>query len=350
MNTVRLRMCLFVGLVAACSLGLAPERPQDDNLRVALEKRFAAPAFAVVRDAERVEALPVEETGMGLSARHRVVERPVLLESGDGARHAQDGVEHEVIRGWADGLWVPAGIGPSISQGPRLGSGARLLSLQGVGVREAWRRVAGWQADVQQDRSRAACRGRHEGVSGLALAARQTRGAVQLADSAGAERLIGRTLGDEATVQQPHSCSRLLVAFRSRASARLISCWLAEAFWCSWLLSGSHSRPIGGMWYARGAVGQFEQEFGFQTGIISGSSSPSEAWGITKVVAGGRLDRLGVRPGDSPFEHHGHGETDMYEALRDASRGTTADFIVVNVQDRRMGSAGRRRIVVPGVK
>ena len=47
---------------------------------VALEKRFAAPAFAVVRDAERVEALPVEETGMGLSATHRVVERPVPLD------------------------------------------------------------------------------------------------------------------------------------------------------------------------------------------------------------------------------------------------------------------------------
>ena len=71
MNTVRLRMCLFVGLVAACSLGLAPERRQDDDLRGALEKRFAAPAFAVVRDAERVEALPVEETGMGLSATYR---------------------------------------------------------------------------------------------------------------------------------------------------------------------------------------------------------------------------------------------------------------------------------------
>ena len=79
MNTVRLRLCLLVGLVAACSLGVAPERPQADDLRVALEKRFAAPAFAIVRDAERVEALPVEETGMGLSATHRVVERPVLL-------------------------------------------------------------------------------------------------------------------------------------------------------------------------------------------------------------------------------------------------------------------------------
>ena len=80
MNTVRSRLCLFIGLVAVCSLGLAPERPQDDDLRVALEKRFAAPAYAVVRDAEQVEALPVEETGMGLSATHRVVERPVPLD------------------------------------------------------------------------------------------------------------------------------------------------------------------------------------------------------------------------------------------------------------------------------
>ncbi len=78
MNTVRLRLCLFVGLVAACSLGLAPERRQDDD--DVLEKRFAAPAFAIVRDAERVEALPVEETGMGLSATYRVVERPVPLD------------------------------------------------------------------------------------------------------------------------------------------------------------------------------------------------------------------------------------------------------------------------------
>jgi hypothetical protein len=73
-------MCLFVGLAAACSLGLAPERRQDDDLREALEKRFAAPAYAILRDTERVEALTVEERGMGLSATYQVVERPVSLD------------------------------------------------------------------------------------------------------------------------------------------------------------------------------------------------------------------------------------------------------------------------------
>ena len=166
-----------------------------------------------------------------------------------------------------------------------------------------------------------------------------------------AQRLIGSTLGDEATVQQPHSRSR---ATRGLPLARLGSTQFVLVGGCLLVLGaaiGLAFAPDWRDWYARGAVGQFEKEFGFQTGIIFGSSSPSsEAWGITKVVAGGRFDRLGVRSGDSPFEHHGHGASDLYEALRDASRGTTADFDVVNVEDRRMGSAGRRRIVVPGVK
>jgi hypothetical protein len=82
MNTGRLRMFLFVGLVVVSSLGLAHEQTPDEERRemMALERRFAGPAFAVVRGADRVDALPVEMTGAGVSATHHVVERPMRLD------------------------------------------------------------------------------------------------------------------------------------------------------------------------------------------------------------------------------------------------------------------------------
>ncbi len=81
-NTARLRLFPFVGLVAVSSLGLMSERPPDDARREtqALDRLFAAPTFAVVRDAERVDALPVEMRGEGLSGIPQVVERPVPLD------------------------------------------------------------------------------------------------------------------------------------------------------------------------------------------------------------------------------------------------------------------------------
>lgn len=45
-----------------------------------LARLFASPAFAAVRQAERVEALPVDMVGGGISATHQVVERPVSLD------------------------------------------------------------------------------------------------------------------------------------------------------------------------------------------------------------------------------------------------------------------------------
>jgi hypothetical protein len=83
MNTGRLQVFLFVGLAAVCSLGLAREQTPDEERRekMALERRFAGPVFAAVRGADRVDALPVEMTGAGLSATHHVVERPVTLDA-----------------------------------------------------------------------------------------------------------------------------------------------------------------------------------------------------------------------------------------------------------------------------
>jgi hypothetical protein len=105
-------------------------------------------------------------------------------------------------------------------------------------------------------------------------------------------------------------------------------------------------------WYYRRAVKQFEQELGFQSGPVSlsdASSQPLEAWGITAVVAGGRFEQFGVRPGDIPFAYHGHGAaSDLYYALHEASRGKSAHFDVVNVQDRSLGGRALRRILVPG--
>jgi hypothetical protein len=104
-------------------------------------------------------------------------------------------------------------------------------------------------------------------------------------------------------------------------------------------------------WYARRAVKQFESEFGFQSGTVvvpDASSQPFEAWGITKVIAGGKFEQFGVRSGDIPFEYHGHGESDLYNALRDASCGKSTLFEVVNTQDRGMGNSAVRQILIPG--
>jgi hypothetical protein len=101
--------------------------------------------------------------------------------------------------------------------------------------------------------------------------------------------------------------------------------------------------------YARHAVKQFEREFGFETGIITVTDPTGTypRWGITAVTPGGRFDRLGFRGGDVPFAYpHGHGETWLYGALREASLGKPAEIDVYNAREIATGVPARRRIVI----
>ncbi len=103
--------------------------------------------------------------------------------------------------------------------------------------------------------------------------------------------------------------------------------------------------------YARHAVKQFEREFGFQTGIITVTDPTGTyaIWGIAAVTPGGRFDRLGFRAGDVPFAYpHGHAETWLYGALRDASQGKPAEIDVYNAHQTTAGEHARKRIVITG--
>jgi hypothetical protein len=102
--------------------------------------------------------------------------------------------------------------------------------------------------------------------------------------------------------------------------------------------------------YARHAVKQFEREFGFETGIITVTDPTGtyHTWGITAVTPGARFDRFGFRAGDIPFAYpHGHGETWLYGALREASLGKPAEIDVYNAREVAAGGQARRRIVIP---
>ncbi len=100
--------------------------------------------------------------------------------------------------------------------------------------------------------------------------------------------------------------------------------------------------------YARRAVMEFEREFGFETGtiVVSDPAGAYQTWGITAVTPAGRFDRFGIRAGDIPFDHHGHGATWLYFAVREASQGRSAEIEVHNARDAAAGSAALRRVVI----
>jgi hypothetical protein len=86
MRTARVWMIAFVGLIG-CSVvsAQAPKAKIGDVEREPAVDRFisrflASRPLAVVREAERIEALPVETIGTGLSSTFKVMERPVALD------------------------------------------------------------------------------------------------------------------------------------------------------------------------------------------------------------------------------------------------------------------------------
>ena len=102
--------------------------------------------------------------------------------------------------------------------------------------------------------------------------------------------------------------------------------------------------------YARVAVRQFEQQYGFRTGRVlvpDDSGNVRETWGIAVVVSGGLFDRLGVRPGDRPFGYHCCGWAYLHDALSTASHGDPTEFEVVSGAGRSGGPDAVRLIIVP---
>lgn len=102
--------------------------------------------------------------------------------------------------------------------------------------------------------------------------------------------------------------------------------------------------------YARVAVRQFEQQYGFRTGRVlvpDDSGNLRETWGIAVVVSGGLFERLGVRPGDRPFGYHCCGWVYLHDALSMASHGEPTEFEVVNAAGRSAGPDAIRLIIMP---
>jgi len=90
-------------------------------------------------------------------------------------------------------------------------------------------------------------------------------------------------------------------------------------------------------------VPHLEQRYGFQVGtvVFDRDGSRWESRGIIAVTAGGRLEPLGLRAGDVPFEHHGGGWSTLAAALAAHERNRPAGVEVVNVVD---WNAGRGRL------
>jgi hypothetical protein len=90
-------------------------------------------------------------------------------------------------------------------------------------------------------------------------------------------------------------------------------------------------------------VPRIGERYGFQFGMVqvTRDGHTYETPGIVTVNSDGAFARMGVRPGDIPFEFHGRGATAMYYALVWGERGQIAEFDVVNAGD---WSAGRDQL------
>lgn len=96
-----------------------------------------------------------------------------------------------------------------------------------------------------------------------------------------------------------------------------------------WLFS-----PIG--WndlYARKfGLPRIQQRYGFEFGTVTFQhQGVTYSWpGIVSVSPSGKFAKLGVRPRDLVWDHHGQSAALLYAALVASDRGETAEFDVVN--------------------
>ena len=103
------------------------------------------------------------------------------------------------------------------------------------------------------------------------------------------------------------------------------------------------------LYYREFAIPRLQTKYGFRCGHVKAVRSGTtyfEGAGIVSVDLDGEFARMGVRPGDAPFEYHGGGFTTMYDALETAARGGFAAFDVVNAYDSSAGMDGFRTIPV----
>jgi predicted metalloprotease with PDZ domain len=87
-------------------------------------------------------------------------------------------------------------------------------------------------------------------------------------------------------------------------------------------------------------VRQYEQEFGFEVGLVKGFPMGPTAgmWGIARVTPGGAMDRAGMRSGDLVFNRHGYDFTELSSAISEAVNGRTACVFVMSTEEARTGS------------
>ena len=83
------------------------------------------------------------------------------------------------------------------------------------------------------------------------------------------------------------------------------------------------------------ALPRIAGRYGFEMGAVTFSRDNvmDTLPGILSVDPDGALARMGVRRGDVPFAHHGHGASAMYHALMAAEHGRAAEFDVFNAHD-----------------
>ncbi len=88
MRTARLWMLVFVGLIGCSVLASAQaaktkagDNERDPEIDRWITRFLAAPRLAALREADRIDALPVDIIGGGLQSTFHVVERPVVLDA-----------------------------------------------------------------------------------------------------------------------------------------------------------------------------------------------------------------------------------------------------------------------------
>jgi hypothetical protein len=102
-----------------------------------------------------------------------------------------------------------------------------------------------------------------------------------------------------------------------------------------------------GFWVRYVLIPRIQATYGFECGDVSVRRfGNSTVWGISRVIPGGRLARLGLRDGDLPsLQDDGTGWVVMYDALARAERGQFGQFHVVNAFAEGTNDSDRRTIV-----
>lgn len=103
------------------------------------------------------------------------------------------------------------------------------------------------------------------------------------------------------------------------------------------------------LYYRDVAIPRMQASHGFGWGAVTlrcPRTTVHTFSGVISVLPGGRLSRLGIRPGDVPWTHHGRGYAALHHALQAAERGNFSDVDVVNAQDCDVGKEEFRTVAL----